>query len=253
MAGAGLARRRPGAPTVHDMRKHPRRQPARDRPEAAVRARVQPVRDAVPAAIVRLQLALIAADRGSPWAAAVWRQPANTAAPAPVPTRPGTRRPTAPTPPAWPTASPRPAHRRPEADPVPAQAQAPRWPPTRSATTASTPTSSRNPHVIVEHYTAGNSFSSAYNTFAPDTPDVELHELPGVCAHFVIDTRRHDLPARPARDHVPPHGRPELHGDRDRARRHLRQRGARQPRGAALRRCGSRTGCAAATGSSCAT
>jgi N-acetylmuramoyl-L-alanine amidase len=44
------------------------------------------------------------------------------------------------------------------------------------------------PHVIVEHYTAGPSFSSAYNTFAADTPDVELHELPGVCSHFVIDT-----------------------------------------------------------------
>jgi N-acetylmuramoyl-L-alanine amidase len=46
----------------------------------------------------------------------------------------------------------------------------------------------RNPHVIVEHYTAGTSFSSAYNTFARDTRDVELHELPGVCSHFVIDT-----------------------------------------------------------------
>lgn len=46
----------------------------------------------------------------------------------------------------------------------------------------------RNPHVIVEHYTAGTSFSSAYNTFAQDTRDVELHELPGVCSHFVIDT-----------------------------------------------------------------
>jgi beta-N-acetylhexosaminidase len=44
------------------------------------------------------------------------------------------------------------------------------------------------PHVIVEHWTASNSFSSAYNTFAQDTPDVELHELPGVCAHFVIDS-----------------------------------------------------------------
>ena len=44
------------------------------------------------------------------------------------------------------------------------------------------------PHVIVEHWTAGPSFSSAYNTFARDTPDVELHELPGVCSHFVIDT-----------------------------------------------------------------
>ncbi len=44
------------------------------------------------------------------------------------------------------------------------------------------------PRVIVEHYTASNSFSSAYATFASDTADSELHELPGVCAHFVIDT-----------------------------------------------------------------
>jgi len=44
-----------------------------------------------------------------------------------------------------------------------------------------------HPRVIVEHYTASDSFSSAYSTFAADTPDGELHELPGVCAHFVID------------------------------------------------------------------
>lgn len=43
------------------------------------------------------------------------------------------------------------------------------------------------PRVIVEHYTASNSFSSAWNTFASDTPDSELHQLPGTCAHFVID------------------------------------------------------------------
>jgi len=43
------------------------------------------------------------------------------------------------------------------------------------------------PHVIVEHYTASESFASAYSTFAADTPDSELHELPGTCAHFVID------------------------------------------------------------------
>jgi N-acetyl-anhydromuramyl-L-alanine amidase AmpD len=41
--------------------------------------------------------------------------------------------------------------------------------------------------VIVEHYTASNSYRSAYSTFAADTPDGELGELPGVCAHFVID------------------------------------------------------------------
>ena len=45
-----------------------------------------------------------------------------------------------------------------------------------------------NPHVIVIHYTDGPTFSSAWNTFASDTPDSELHELPGTCAHFVIDT-----------------------------------------------------------------
>jgi N-acetylmuramoyl-L-alanine amidase len=44
-----------------------------------------------------------------------------------------------------------------------------------------------HPKVIVEHYTASNSFSSAWNTFANDAPDSELHELPGTCAHFVID------------------------------------------------------------------
>lgn len=43
-----------------------------------------------------------------------------------------------------------------------------------------------HPHVIVEHYTAGTSFESAYNTFAANSPD--LGELPGTCAHFVIDT-----------------------------------------------------------------
>ncbi len=45
----------------------------------------------------------------------------------------------------------------------------------------------RHPQVIVEHYTASNSFSSAYSTFASDTPDSELHELPGTCAHFIVD------------------------------------------------------------------
>jgi beta-N-acetylhexosaminidase len=44
-----------------------------------------------------------------------------------------------------------------------------------------------NPHVIVIHYTDGPSFLSAFNTFAPDVPDIELHELPGTCSHFVID------------------------------------------------------------------
>ena len=44
-----------------------------------------------------------------------------------------------------------------------------------------------HPRVIVEHYTASTTLSSAWNTFAADVPDAELHELPGTCAHFVID------------------------------------------------------------------
>jgi N-acetylmuramoyl-L-alanine amidase len=44
-----------------------------------------------------------------------------------------------------------------------------------------------HPRVIVEHYTASATFSSAWNTFASDAPDAELHERPGTCAHFVID------------------------------------------------------------------
>src|SRR3954447_4460591 len=43
------------------------------------------------------------------------------------------------------------------------------------------------PRVIVEHYTANESFSATWNTFASDTPDPELGQLPGTCAHFVVD------------------------------------------------------------------
>ena len=41
--------------------------------------------------------------------------------------------------------------------------------------------------MIVEHFTASGTFASAFNTFAANAPDVELHERPGVCAHFVVD------------------------------------------------------------------
>ena len=44
----------------------------------------------------------------------------------------------------------------------------------------------RHPHVIVEHMAETSTAAAVYNTFAPDVPDVELHELPNVCAHFVI-------------------------------------------------------------------
>jgi N-acetylmuramoyl-L-alanine amidase len=45
----------------------------------------------------------------------------------------------------------------------------------------------RDPKVIVEHYTVTDSFQPVYDSFANDAPDVELHELPGTCAHFVVD------------------------------------------------------------------
>jgi N-acetylmuramoyl-L-alanine amidase-like protein len=45
-----------------------------------------------------------------------------------------------------------------------------------------------HPRVIVEHYTATTTFSSAWNSFAANTADPELHELPGDCAHFIVDT-----------------------------------------------------------------
>jgi N-acetylmuramoyl-L-alanine amidase len=50
-----------------------------------------------------------------------------------------------------------------------------------------TATATLRPKVIVEHFTASSTFSSAYDTFAANAPDVELHERPGVCAHFIVD------------------------------------------------------------------
>jgi N-acetylmuramoyl-L-alanine amidase len=44
-----------------------------------------------------------------------------------------------------------------------------------------------DPRVIVEHYTETPDLQSTYETFAPDHPDSELHELPNTCAHFVVD------------------------------------------------------------------
>ncbi len=35
--------------------------------------------------------------------------------------------------------------------------------------------------------TENSSFSATFNTFASDAPDIELHERPGTCAHFVVD------------------------------------------------------------------
>ncbi len=46
----------------------------------------------------------------------------------------------------------------------------------------------RHPRVIVEHMAETSTASAIFNTFAPDVADVELHELPNVCAHFVVDS-----------------------------------------------------------------
>lgn len=46
----------------------------------------------------------------------------------------------------------------------------------------------KHPHVIVEHIAVAGTAAAVYNTFAPDIPDVELHELPNVCAHFVVSS-----------------------------------------------------------------
>jgi len=43
-----------------------------------------------------------------------------------------------------------------------------------------------DPKVIVEHISVAGSTSAVFGTFAPDVADPELHELPNVCAHFVV-------------------------------------------------------------------
>lgn len=44
-----------------------------------------------------------------------------------------------------------------------------------------------NPRVIVEHVAVAPSAAAVKATFSPDNADPELHELPQVCSHFVID------------------------------------------------------------------
>jgi hypothetical protein len=45
----------------------------------------------------------------------------------------------------------------------------------------------RRPKVIVLHLSVTTDAQSVFNTFAPNTPDPELGELPNVCSHYVID------------------------------------------------------------------
>jgi beta-N-acetylhexosaminidase len=46
-----------------------------------------------------------------------------------------------------------------------------------------------HPKVIVEHISVTSTARAVHNTFAPDRADVELHELPGVCSHYVVNAR----------------------------------------------------------------
>jgi N-acetylmuramoyl-L-alanine amidase len=43
-----------------------------------------------------------------------------------------------------------------------------------------------NPKLVVIHYAEAGSIGAIYNTFAPDRPDVEFHQLPGVCSHYAV-------------------------------------------------------------------
>ena len=47
----------------------------------------------------------------------------------------------------------------------------------------------RHPRVIVEHVAVAPTAAAVRNTFVPDRPDPELHELPNVCAHFVVSPK----------------------------------------------------------------
>jgi beta-N-acetylhexosaminidase len=46
----------------------------------------------------------------------------------------------------------------------------------------------RDPRVIVLHLSVSNSVESVFQAFARNVPDPELHELPGLCAHYVVDS-----------------------------------------------------------------
>ena len=43
-----------------------------------------------------------------------------------------------------------------------------------------------DPKLIVIHYAEAGTISSIFNTFAPNRPDVEYNELPGVCSHYAV-------------------------------------------------------------------
>jgi hypothetical protein len=46
----------------------------------------------------------------------------------------------------------------------------------------------REPRVIVEHVAVAATAAAVHATFSPNVADPELHELPNVCAHFVVSS-----------------------------------------------------------------
>lgn len=47
----------------------------------------------------------------------------------------------------------------------------------------------RHPRQIVEHVAVAGTIAQVIHSFVPDRPDPEFHELPNVCAHFVVSGR----------------------------------------------------------------
>jgi N-acetylmuramoyl-L-alanine amidase len=43
-----------------------------------------------------------------------------------------------------------------------------------------------DPKLIVIHYAEAGSIRAIFNTFRPDNPDPEFHELPNVCSHYAV-------------------------------------------------------------------
>lgn len=46
-----------------------------------------------------------------------------------------------------------------------------------------------DPKLIVMHFAVAGSIGAIWNTFAPDRPDVEYQELPGVCSHYAVSAK----------------------------------------------------------------
>jgi beta-N-acetylhexosaminidase len=47
----------------------------------------------------------------------------------------------------------------------------------------------RDPKLIVIHFAVAGSVDAIYNTFAPNRPDVEYGELPGVCSQYAVSSK----------------------------------------------------------------